>query len=234
MTAQPTVGPSGYTGDVLAGLTADIVYKIDGGIIDGALRVIFDAVVDRKKVLDASGTLPHQITRQDVDNAPVTVMIDPTAVAAAPSQDNGQYWSGNSPVSSPATLTLDPPKKAVRRRKVEPRPDPNTPVFTGQIVSLTPSQAMTYDLTNLIAIDGYQYDKREIVGKHVHLTFPGHPGLTFKITGVGPKTLKALVVNEPQMGTRLQGKDVWKAWDTNTPMFLPHSAIAHWLVKHTH
>lgn len=235
MTAQPTVGPSGYTGDTLTGLTADIVHKIDGGMVDGALRVIFDAVVDRKKVLDASGTLPHQITRQDVDNA---LLVTPTwsdpNPAAASSQDNGQYWSGNSPIATPATLTLDPPKKAVRRRKVEPRPDPSTPVFTGQIVSLVQSQTVTYDPKNLIVIDGFPYDKREIIGKHVHLTFPGHPGLTFKITGVGPKTLKALVVNEPQMGTRLQGKDVWKAWDTNTPMFLPHSAIAHWLVKHTH
>ena len=225
MTAHPTVGPSGYTGDTLSGLTADVVYKIDSGLLDGVLRVIFDAVVDRKKLLDASGNLPYQVARQSIDRESSN---QPTVSASL--QDDSQYWSGNTPISSPATLTLDQ-KKVVRKRKVEPRPDSSTLVFTGQIVPLTQSQTATYDPKNLIAIDGYPYDKREIVGKHVHLAFPGHPGLTFKITGVGPKTLKALVVDEPPVGTRLQGKDVWKAWNTNTPMFLPHSGIQHWLTK---
>lgn len=233
MTAQAVVGPAGYADATLTGLTANIVHQIDSGLIDQALRVIFDAVVDRKKTLDATGNLPYQITRQDIDNAPLTVpqpsWNDPVQGSVVDA-NGGQHWQGNSPISSPATITLDAPKaKAVRRRKVEPRPDPTIAPFSGVIMPLSQQEQSARDASKMIPLNGFVYDKGDIVGKYIHVSFPNHPGLTFKITGVGPKTLKALVVHEPRQGDRLQGKDVWKAWDTNTPMFLPHSAIAHWL-----
>lgn len=239
MTAQAVVGPAGYTGASLTGLTANIVQYIDSGMVDQALRVIFDAVVDRKKTLDATGNMPHQITRQDIDSALTYVNPDPamfpsTGDVLVADGNGGQQWQGNSPISTPATITLDSPKpKAVRRRKVEPRPDPSVAPFTGIVMPLTRQDQSARDASKMIPLNGYVYDKGDIVGKYIHVSFPNHPGLTFKITGVGPKTLKALVVHEPNKGDRLQGKDVWKAWDTNTPMFLPHSAIAHWLGRPT-
>lgn len=224
MTTQTTaVGADGYTGTALTGLTASILYQIDSGLVDQALRVVFDAIVDRKKLLDAAGNLPQQITRKDVDSAPMEWGPLGQVLTADSNEDTGLYWKAPEPQKMPTA-------KPVRRaRKQEPRPDPNIAPFKGWINPLTTEQQRSTDSSKMVQLNGLTYNKDDIIGKYVHLDFPNHPGLTFKITGVGPKTLKALVVHEPNPGDRLQGKDVWKAWNTNTPMFLPHRAIAQWL-----
>jgi len=229
MTQTPVYGPNGLTGTGLTVTVAEIIYSIDSGAIDTALRVVFDAVVDRKKILQAEDNLPPQITRQEVEAGMTWASPQQDQVLAA---SNGQTsWQGNSPIPA-ATLTIDTPaapKQVRRKRAPEQRPDPNVQPFNGTIQPMTRQQQQGADANVMIPLYGYVYLKSDIIGRYVHIDFPGHPGLTFKITGVGPKTLKALVVHEPTPGTRLQGKDVWKAWNTNTPMFLPHSAISTWL-----
>ena len=191
-----------------------IKLMIEEGRLDEYLKSIFDSVKDRKSKLSSSG-------------API-VQCDPYAfdfayVSPAPA----------TPVPATAsTATTRPKPSGTWKAKpiVLQRPSLDTPVFQGQVYAIPDGQAASHEAKDIAVIFGKAYLKSDIVGKYFFHSVNNGNSVRAKVVGIGPKMIKFLLVDEPDALVST-GKDNWHAcWVSNTPMFLPHSAIQQWFV----
>lgn len=105
------------------------------------------------------------------------------------------------------------------------RPDPSLKPTTQRWSQCSPNDP------NAIVLPGIgTYDRHQIVGQCI-LTNLGGSMVAVQVVGLGPKTVKVLLVQEPPRGTYHGKKELHTIWDSNTPIFLAHSILTPYLNK---
>jgi hypothetical protein len=191
-----------------------IKLMIEEGRLDEYLKSIFDSVKDRKSKLSSSGTPTVQCDPYTFDFGSISTAPATPIPAAAP------------------TVTTRPKPAGTWKAKqiVLQRPSLDTPVFQGQVYAIPDGQAASHEAKDIAVIFGKAYLKSDIVGKYFFHSVNNGNGVRAKVVGIGPKMIKFLLADEPDAFAST-GKDNWHAcWVSNTPMFLPHSAIQQWFV----
>lgn len=180
-----------------------VVRAIGDGNVDCYLRAIVDAVKARKEVLGES--LPDQ-----------NPLVTATHVTVA--DDDLKTLLSNPPIKAKVGTA----RPAFTAHPKDPRPDPKTPVFTGVFMP-TDHPAIPIDLL------GYTYDKTQIVGKVVNLNLGAQAHVPVQIVGIGPKSVKVLLVIPPDRNAYHGKKKLYSLWDKNMPLFLDHNVLTPYL-----
>lgn len=208
MTIQhEAVRVAGSHGQSTAGF---IVKMINESEVDEYLKAIFDAVKERKFELELSGGLPGQkvipqesIDVSNVEAVPVALPVPPVPpTKGKATKGNGRFYAHKA------------------------RPPIDMKVDTGSVMPLRDMNGIEPNAT--FSYGGLVYSKRDVVDKCYNGMFDGH-SLRFQVTGVGPKAVKVLLVDEPPSHIQHNGKSLHTAWQNNEPVFVGHGALAPWL-----
>ncbi len=221
-----------------------VVDMIEAGQVDEYLRLLFDVIVDRKKLLEQTQGLPAQNSRDELPTdeviahvfeagyTPPAPGIKATLGAPRPAFDQPE-------TPAPTSVIPTDPKQYRRKKPTAPThnaPDQTILPFTGLIPALTPAQqadTVAHDPLYQITLYGRVYDKREIKGKYVDYEVDNGVVARFKVVGIGPKAVQGLLVFSPKDAgnptVTYRGRLLQQAWDKMKPVYLPHAAIVHWL-----
>lgn len=174
---------------------------IQSGDVDPYLRAIFEAVRNRREVLGKDLPKQDTITPDDVN-----INLEPAL-----------------PVGVTQAVQTVQSHKAHPKFRKDQRPDPKIPTFTGRVApTTTPNVPVT--------LMGNTYDKHDLVGKCIGVDL-ANAQRRVQIVGVGDKTVKVLLVDEPERGTYHGKKELHSIWDANMPLFLAHSILTPYLLS---
>lgn len=217
-------GKGDGAGDTAPSLIAmSIALKVSDGALDEYLRVLYTSVVERKKLLEASGTLPDQqslsikefgsLGLEELSQVHNALSESPVALAAA----------------QPTSTSPRKPRPIITK---VPRPDPSTAPFEGKISPITTQEKDSLGEEKVIGINGLVYRRSDFLDKCVQVgPMLGVDDLRLKIIGIGQKAVKVVIVNEPPHGLVYQKRNLHEVWSSNDFMFTMHDIVVPWLVR---
>jgi hypothetical protein len=216
----------GYTAEEWQEDTDGIIEAIGAGVFDDNLRDIAAKCFDRRDVLRGVISTSKPITKDDINDDPIT---EATALTEAADQQTA------TPTLSPppsTTSSSSPKRKARGKGKTVTRTEAlakskGMVVKVNQVTTPTAIPQADYTL-RFFTWKGKDYRKEDIVNYEVNIRCANDPdidGLRVLITGVGPKAVKAVFRDLPPVGHK------WRnGMDTNHFVFIPKALIEHVLV----
>jgi hypothetical protein len=226
------------TTDIDQTKAATVAAQILTGDHDQFLKSLFDIIVGRKDAL--GGALPPQ---QRIDQGSISEAMERIVGSALADWERELLQADAAP---PPALHTAPKPKAVRkvrgqqprhyRRPALPPPMPNRPdigMAAQPANSIQPyvNYKGAANPDDYLLLDSNLYARADVIGICVQVgSLFGLQDLRVKVVGVGPKAVKALVVNQPPVGT-MHGNgtrkvDLSQAWATNTPVYFQHSILS--------
>ena len=200
---------------------AKAIAQIESGLTDPFLRALYEAIVERRRVLTEDGMLPEQ---QRIQPAEVKYEVDHDMVDVAPTPQ--------------PMAVIEPPVAPARRRKsgskvaglghVSARPT-LTNTNLSPVMPLTRASWGNMDDTSIFRHGGLTYPKAEFKGHQVQGQTSHGDVIVFEISGVGDRSIKCRIVTEPPRGSVSGKTNLWEKWHANDPVFMPHSLIEPWL-----
>lgn len=207
------------------------------GQADEFLKALFDAIVDRKKVLGDALPAQQRITRYptepalaDWERELLEAGMAQSSVQTPPKATPRPSTSRSAAVTATATAAV---KTSPRRKRSSPevlkdRPDPNLQATGAHTIHPVKGAV---DPDKHLLLDGFVYSRSDVIGSVVQVgSMYGLPDLRVKVIGVGPKAVKAAIVNQPPPGvlhgTGSRKVDLCAAWLSNTPVYFQHSILS--------
>ena len=208
---------------------------IVNGRIDPYLRHIYNAVIERKKELEATQSLPVQKSmprmaqdRQADALAPWELELLGAGVAA-PSAASTATAVMSPPASAPAISRK--PRRYTRKTREVLTDRPDSTMAQTALHSIHPVKTSPVDPDKHLLLDGNFYERSDVIGSCLQVgSMYGLPDLRVKVIGVGPKAVKAVIVNAPPSGI-MHGNgsrkiDLYDSWLNNNPVYFQHSILS--------